>query len=288
MAIVAGVKKAARWLVLCVAVALLAPPLAAHAATSETDRQHEIQAAIDQLRDELDEVAADEAEVLADLRVTQRRKTDEEVKLGDLDKLMTSTLADLEATQAKFDKTAAEEQAAQQRLDDVRLELDRARDTLKSQAVASFMRYGSGAEQLDVILRANDISELHDAAAFVDALAERQTRVVAEFAALQEDTAALEASAVAARDAAAAQKTEVEARSQTLEGARTQQAQATSAVTAEADHEQQLLEQLRGKRSEYERRIREQQRESDAIAELLRRRGSGGAQISGAAASAHQ
>lgn len=281
MAIVAGVKKAARWLVLCVAVALLAPPLAAHAATSETDRQHEIQAAIDQLRDELDEVAADEAEVLADLRVTQRRKTDEEVKLGDLDKLMTSTLADLEAAQAKFDKAAAEEQAAQQRLDDVRLELDRARDTLKSQAVASFMRYGSGAEQLDVILRANDISELHDAAAFVDALAERQTRVVAEFATLQEDTATLEASAVAARDAAAAQKTEVEARSQTLEGARTQQAQATSAVTAEADHERQLLEQLRGKRSEYERRIREQQRESDAIAELLRRRGSGGAQISG-------
>jgi murein DD-endopeptidase MepM/ murein hydrolase activator NlpD len=143
------------------------------------------------------------------------------------------------------------------------------------------MRYGSGAEQLDVLLQSQDINELHHAKAFVDTLAETQTRIVARFSALQQDSAALEDTASKARDAASAQKAEVESRTAALQAARDAQASATAAADAEAAHEESLLASLRGQRTAYERRIREQQRESDEIADLLRRRGSGGATISG-------
>lgn len=280
MVIVAGVKRGAQWLALAVALALVAPPLGAGAA-SEAERQREIQEEISRLRDELDEVAAEEGEVLAELRVTQRRKAQEEARLAELDHQMTSALAELEVAQSKLDTAIVAELEAKRRLEQVQHQLDDARTRLKEQAVSSFMRYGSGAEQLDIILRAGSISELHDATAFVDALAERQARIVEEFAALEDDTEALEADAERARAAAASVKDEVELRTTALEQARAAQAASTSAVSEEASREQTLLESLRGQRAQYERRIREQQAASDAIADLLRRRGGTGPRISG-------
>lgn len=274
----------ARWsglvLTVLLTLAALVPTPGAFAAT-EAERQREIQEEIERLRGELDEVAADEAAVLADLRVTQRRMNEEVAKLTDLDHAMTTALAALEVAQSKLDTAIAKELAARQELERVKSDLEDARAELKAQAVASFIRFGSGAEQLDVLLRASNISELHDASAFIDALAERQARIVGAFAALEDDTAALEAAAERTRAGAEAQKAEVQTQTDALAIARGAQAEATSIVDAEAAHEQSLLESLRGTRAQYERRIREQQAESDAIADLLRRRGSGGTRISG-------
>ena len=284
MVTVAPVNTVARWLAAALAAVLAVGALTTGSgagAATETERQREIQEVIEQLREELDEVAAEEAAVLADLRVTQRRKAQEQAKLGEIDARMTGALTALEAAQAKLDAAMAEELEARRKLDSVRTSLESARSTLKDQAVASFIRFGSSAEKLDVILRANDLSELHDAAAFVDALAERQARIVAAFTALQKDAAALEAAATATRATAAAQRNDVEQQTNALLAARAEQASAAAVADAEADREHALLESLRGTRAQYERRIREQQRESDAIASLLRRRGSGGETISG-------
>ena len=284
MVTVAGVRIVARWLApvlaALVVVAALTQGTGAFAAT-EAERQREIQAEIERLRENLDEVAAEEAAVLADLRVTQRRKAEEEAKLRELDLKMAAALTEVEASQALLDRAIAEELNARRRLDGVRQNLEAARDTLREQAVASFIRYGSAAEKLDVILRANDISELHDAAAFVDVLAERQAAIVAKFTALQEDTAALEDAAEASRAAAAAQRQEVQAQTDALRAARAEQAEAAAVANAEAGREQSLLQSLRGTRAGYERRIREQQRASEEITQLLRRRGTGGVVISG-------
>jgi murein DD-endopeptidase MepM/ murein hydrolase activator NlpD len=279
--IVAGVKKVARWTGLVVAVVLLAPALGAAAASSGADRQHQIQQEIERLRTELDEVAADEAEVLADLRVTQRNRAEEEAKLAGLDQKLHEAQAALDTAQAKLDVAMTAEHEAQRRLDRVHDQLESARTTLKDQAVASFIRFGSSAEKLDVLLRAKDLGELHDAKAFVDAMAERQTRIVDAFAALQDDTADLEADARRARSSAARERDNVKAQAEAMMVARGEQAASTAAAQAEATHEQSLLTSLRGTRAQYERRIREQQRESDSIAALLRRRGSRGATISG-------
>ena len=106
MANVAHVKRGVRWLVLVVVTVLVAPPLTAHA-SPESDRQAEIQAEIEQLRGELDEVAADEAEALADLRVTQRRKAEVEARAAEL---QTARDAQASAT-ATADAEAAHEES---------------------------------------------------------------------------------------------------------------------------------------------------------------------------------
>jgi murein DD-endopeptidase MepM/ murein hydrolase activator NlpD len=280
---VAGVKNGARWvaaaLAALVTVFAVAPALGGAATASE--RQREIQREIERLRGELDEVAADEAAVLADLRVTQRRREEEHTKLAQIDVEYTAAMDALRAAQHELDLAAGEELAAQQRLQIVQSQLEEARGALKDQAVASFMRFGSGAEKLDVILRANNIHELHDAKAFVDALAERQIRIVSEYSALERETLELEADAEALKATAATRRNEVQAQTDALQAIRQQQAQSTAIANEEAAHEQALLESLRGTRAAYERRIREQQEESDEIAELLRRRGGSGARISG-------
>jgi murein DD-endopeptidase MepM/ murein hydrolase activator NlpD len=275
------VRKVALGVVLAMATSLVAPPFAAHAATPDPSRQAEVQQEIERLRGELDEVAGDEAEVVADLRVTQRRKVEEEARLAEIDARVDAAMAQLADAQTKLDAAGAVAQEAQRRLDAVQAQLDEARDDLRDQAVSSFMRYGSSAEQLDVVLRAKNINELHNAVAFVDALAERQARIVDRFAELREDSESLEIDAQRARSDAVAQRNEVKTQTDALHTERAAQAKAAAAAEAESAHEQSLLGSLRAKRADYERRLREQQAESDAIASLLRRRGSGGPHISG-------
>jgi murein DD-endopeptidase MepM/ murein hydrolase activator NlpD len=276
------VKRAARGLAVVVAALLVAPPLAAQATTrTDPSRQAEIQQEIERLRGQLDEVAGDEAEVVADLRVTQRRKAQEQAELAVIDQHVQAAMAELDAAQAKLDAASAVAQEADHRVAVVTDRLDDARDTLRDQAVSSFMRYGSGAEQLDVVLRAKDINELHNAVAFVDTLAERQARIVNEFASVSEDASEAQATAEAARADAVAQRNDVQAKADELQAQRAQQAAATAAAAAETAHEQTLLGSLQARRAEYERKLKEQQEESDAIAALLRRRGGKGPHISG-------
>ena len=259
--------------------AAVAPGLGA--APASPGRQRDIQTEIERLREELDEVAADQATVLAELRVTQRVKAEEQAKLSDLDRKVTEAVAALQTAQADLEHAASESLRAQQRLEQVRGQLEAARAALKQQAVAAFMRFGSGAEKLDVLLRAGSISELHDAKAFVQALAERQAAIVAEFTDLEADSAELEAQAESARAAAAQRRNDVQAQATALQAARDAQAAATVAVDQEAAREQELLTTLESRRDEYEREILALRRESDAIAAELRRRGNTGPRISG-------
>ncbi|MEA3056446.1 MAG: hypothetical protein QOD30_1878 [Actinomycetota bacterium] len=265
-----------------VAAVLIAPPLAAHASDrTDRNRQAEIQQEIERLRGELDEVAGDEAEALADLRVTQRRKAEEQAQLAVIDQRVQAAMAELDGAQAELDAASAVAQEAQHKVDVITDRLEDARTTLRDQAVSSFMRYGSGAEQLDVVLRAKDINELHNAVAFVDTLAERQARVVHEFASFNEDATEAQGTAEAARADAVAQRNDVQAKTDALQVQRAEQATTTAAAAAETTHEQALLASLHTRRAQYERKLKEQQDESDAIAALLRRRGSKGPHISG-------
>ena len=275
-------RKVARGLAVVVAAVLVAPPLAAHASDrTGQDRQAEIQQEIERLRGQLDEVAGDEAEALADLRVTQRRKAEEQAQLAAVDQRVQSAMAELDAAQAKLDAASSSAADAEHRVEVITGRLEDARQTLRDQAVSSFMRYGSGAEQLDVVLRAKDINELHNAVAFVDTLAERQARIVANFASINDDATEAKSTADAARADAVSQRDDVQAKTDALQVQRTAQAQAAAAAAAEAAHEQEILASLRSRRAEYERQLKEQQDESDAIAALLRRRGSKGPHISG-------
>ncbi|HYD10453.1 MAG TPA: peptidoglycan DD-metalloendopeptidase family protein, partial [Acidimicrobiales bacterium] len=253
---------------------------AAHAQSSDEARQDEIQATIDAVREELDEVAAEEADLLGELRVTQARRAEEDGRLHALDQEMTTVLAELEVAQSKLDIAIAAELEAQRRMTAAHDDLQAARSAFSDQAVSAYM-HSSRFEVPTGMAMPDLIGDLRSARALVDALNDKQAALIEDLQALEDDTAALQHEAQQARDAAAAVRNEVESRTAALEAARTAQADSRAKVAAEAANEERLLSAVRGERQAYERRIRELQAESDSIADMLRRRGSGGVGCNG-------
>lgn len=267
-------------LLAAVLVVAVATTGVAHAQRADASRQEEIQDTIASVREELDEVAAEEADLLGELRVTQRLRAEEDARLAALDQEMATALAELEVAQQQLDHATAVELDVARRVEAARADLTAAQDVFSDQVVSAYM-HGTRFEPPRVLTGPDHIAEMSSARALVDVLNDKQAGLIDELRALEIDTAALQHEAQRARDAAAAVRDQVEGRTAALEAARAAQADTRARVAAEAANEERLLAALTDQRQEYERRIRALQAESDSIAALLRRRASSGAAITG-------
>lgn len=254
-------------------------PAGAAAASGEA-RQREIARAIDAAREELDEVAAEEADLLGELRATQARRAEEDARLATIEGQMAAAQADLHAAQRQLDGAIADELEARQRAERALVELESARGTFSDQAVSAYM-HDSRFEPPRILATPEHVRELSSARALVDALNEKQADLIADLEELEDEATDLRRDAERARAAASSIRDEVGARTEALEAARAAQVQSRATVAAELANEERLLTAVRGQRQAYERRIRDLQAESDSIAALLRRRGTGGVAISG-------
>ena len=255
-----------------------APPAAA--VTREEARQREIARTIDAVREELDEVAAEEADLLAELRATQARRAEEDRRIAQLDAEIAAAQAELDAAQQRLDAAISDELEARQRAQDAVDELQRAQAAFSDQVVSAYI-HDSRFEPPRLLATPERVSEMSSARALVDALNDKQATLIAELEELEDEAAAMERAAERARGAASSVRDDVGSRAAALEAARQAQAESRAKLAAEAANEERLLVQARSERQSYERRIRDLQTESDSIASLLRRRSSGGATISG-------
>ena len=254
--------------------------LPAGALTGDEARQREIARTIDAVREELDEVAAEEADLLGELRATQARRAQEDRRIADLDVQIAGAQAELDAAQVQLDAAIADELEARQRAVQATDELERAQADFSDQVVSAFM-HDTRFEPPRILSTPDTVAELSSARALVDALNEKQSDLIAELEDLEDEAAELRRDAERARGRAASVRDDVGVRAAALDAAREAQAQSRAKVVAEAANEERLLAQARNERQSYERRIKQLQAESDSIADLLRRRGSGGVAISG-------
>lgn len=267
--IVAGVKRVA--LLLAVVAVSATTSGVAHAQSADARRQEEIRETIESVREELDEVTAEEANLLGELRVTQRLRAEEDARLAQLDEELTTVLAELGAAQLQLDEAIAVELDVQRRVEAARAELTAAQGVFSDQVVSAYM-HGIRYEPPRVLTGPERIGELSSARALVDVLNDKQADLIDELQVLEVGTAALQREAQQARDEAAAVRDQVESRTAAVESARAAQAETRARVAAEAVTEERLLAEVGARRQEYERRIESLQAESDSIAELLRRR----------------
>src|SRR5206468_4020962 len=107
-----------------------------------------------------------------------------------------------------------------------------------------------------------DVNDAPRVAAYVNVVAQRQAAAVDQHRQLQQDTADLEAQAVAAKAEVAQRQQQVAARQAQLETARNEQAAAQAQVAAETAREQQLLTQVQAQKASYLKQINELERES--------------------------
>lgn len=250
-------------------VAVLAVPAAA---VSGGERRDEIAEEVERLAEQVDEAAAQEADALAELELTRRAKGELDVAVVGLDRRLTAARADLAASEGALADAEAERRRAGRRLEAARSRVVGSEQVLRGQAVSRFMRYGVETSTLDVFLQVRDLRALHDAAAFVGAVAAFQAEVVRQHRELEGDTAELERRAEQARYQAERRREEVAGHSRELEALRSDQAAALAAVEVEESREEQLVSSVRATRDDYEARIAALEAESQSITELLRQR----------------
>lgn len=266
-----------RWLVgisALVVSAMLAVPWA-QGVPSPEERREDITEELERLREQVDEAAAEEAGALAELEITRRTRAGLDDTVAMLDSRIHAAEAELDAAEAASAAAEGHHAAVERRLRATRASLVQSQKVLQDQAVSRFMRNGVQTATLDVLLQVRNVRQLHDVAAFVEAVARAQVEVVERHRALEEGTARLEAETERASIEAAERRDEVAAGTQHLVAVRDEQALARSRVEVEEGREEQLLAEVRQTRADYERRIADLRAESEDISALLRQRQAG-------------
>jgi murein DD-endopeptidase MepM/ murein hydrolase activator NlpD len=258
----------------------LAAPAGAAAPTPD-QRSQEIANEVARLRQQVGEAADQESGIIAELAVSRKARKSLDAKVASLDAAIALAESEVTTVNAELDTAIAAELAATSAVTDAQDELKGSRTVLRDQAVTAFINFGTRPSHDEMLLRVENVNDAPRAAAYVNAVAERQAAVVAHLHQVQVDTAALEASAAEAQRGVAARQQDATSRKAALEQARAEQAQARADVASETANEQRLLDQVKSRRSDYENRINELQRESNNIAAQLRRRQSGQATTPG-------
>ncbi|HEV2767169.1 MAG TPA: peptidoglycan DD-metalloendopeptidase family protein [Acidimicrobiales bacterium] len=247
-------------------------PVAAQDAPSPDERKEQVAAEVERLREQLDEAAAEEADVLAELEVTRRIRSELDATVADLEGRAAAAAAELATAEEDFATAVRGHRRAQADLDRARAQLDDARRTLESQAVSSFMRYGVDMGTVDVLLQVRDLRQLHDVAGLMAAVAASQAQVIERYQELDQSTQELEARAERARTEASERRDAIAEQHRVVAAARAKQAQARAEAVREEAREREVLAGAQDARADYEERLSELRAESDAIAELLRAR----------------
>ena len=247
-------------------------PVAAQDVPSPDERKEQVAEELERLREQLDEAAAEEADVLAELEVTRRIRGELDATVADLERRAAGAAAELATAEEAFATAVRAHRRAQADLERARAQLDDARRTLEGQAVSGFMRYGLDAGTLDVLLQVRDLRQLHDVAGLMAAVAASQAEVVERYQELDQSNRELEARAERTRIEAAERRDAIAEQHRLVAAARAQQWQARAEAVREEAREREVLAGAQDARAAYEERLSELRAESDAITELLRAR----------------
>ncbi|HUF31586.1 MAG TPA: peptidoglycan DD-metalloendopeptidase family protein [Acidimicrobiales bacterium] len=253
-----------------VAVGSFAAPLGA--AADPAGRTKEIRSELSELRDAVDEVAAEERELLGALQRTRAEQARLDAEVADLDGRVAAAVDELRAAEAARDRAIGDHLAAQRRLTFIGDELRGSRDALRRQAVTAFVRFGSGVDDLGLVLHAEEVSQIEGARALVGAVTRAQAEVVDRYRVVEAEHRALEAASEAGRVEAEARREEVATSAAALSGLRDEVGRTRARAAAEVAREEALLASAQGRKAAHEERIASLEAESQSIAEMIRRR----------------
>jgi murein DD-endopeptidase MepM/ murein hydrolase activator NlpD len=238
-----------------------APPQAPPTTIHETETLPELQ-------EHLDEAVADEAGLLIAYRQATERRAELDQQVVDLTADLEATTEALEDAQGEYDRSYAAYVNANLHLGQVTADLAAARDRLRRQAVAAYA--GGGEEDIGLsLLMADDAAEMGSGMVYAEAVVEHQHVLVQEVEALRAEVDDLALAAARSRDHAEDQRDEVAERQASLEAARRHLVDARAQARQEELRQQELLDEVKARRADYERRIDALNAENARIAALL-------------------
>ncbi|MCU1448581.1 MAG: metalloendopeptidase-like rane protein [Acidimicrobiales bacterium] len=234
---------------------------------------------IQALRHQVDEVSADEAQLLDQLDASNGRLDDLNGQVAAIDRQIAPVQAVLTTAQARLDDLSARELVAEAQLSEARSRLSDARDQLSERAIAAYTGESGSTRYADLLLRVQSFRDLVATSTYVRVVFDDQRAAVGRYDQLKHQVSDLRDSLDQERQKARAQRDVVAAQQRQLADKR----QASDSVRRQAADEvaQQngLLDQLRARKAEFQAQIVALQRQSDALAASLRARQSGQALV---------
>ena len=252
-----------------------APTLAAKPKQPPSPLSGKIQA----LQNQVDEVSADEANLLDQLDASKGRLQSLNDQVAALDHQRVPVEAALQGAQGHLDDLGARQLSAEARLSDTQGRLADARNRLAEKAIAAYTGENGTARYADLLLRVRTIRDLVAASAYVKSALDDERDTIRRYEGLKGQVSNLRDSLDHDRDQARSQRDVVATQEQDLSNRRQAEDTVRQQVAAEVAKQNDLLAQLRARKAEFQGQIAALQRQSDSLAAMLHGRQAGQALV---------
>jgi murein DD-endopeptidase MepM/ murein hydrolase activator NlpD len=230
---------------------------------------------IQALKNQVDDVSADEAQLLDQLDESKSRLADLNAKVADLDQQRAPVEVALQGAQGHLDDLGSRQLAVEAQLADTQGKLVDARRHMVDRAIAAYTGEKGGARYADLLLRVRSIRDLSAASVYVQSALNDDRAVVRRYEELKSDVSGLRDRLDNDRSQARSQRDVVASQEQDLSSRRQAQDSLRQQAAAEVATQNDLLGQLQSRKAEFQGQIVALQRQSDALASQLRGRQSG-------------
>ncbi len=259
-----------RRVLICIVALVVASAAGAGAAPGPSEqRQAAVSAEVRDLREQVSEASAEEAELLDRLEQTQRRRRPLDAEVGALDRQVAALQSQVDAAEARLEEVQSEFVRAQTTLVLTSAELAGARKRLRDRAVAAYVNSGP-ATAAEMVLQAGSPHEVTATVSYLETLADRQREAVRRYSRLRDTARELKAPVESAKDEAKAQRDVVLARRAQLEASRERQQVLRQAVVSEQAEQERLIGEVRSRKADFEAQIAALRGESASLTTLLR------------------
>jgi murein DD-endopeptidase MepM/ murein hydrolase activator NlpD len=231
------------------------------------------------LKNQVDDVSADEANLLDQLDASKARLNDLNDKVAALDQERAPVQAALQGAQGRLDDVGGRQLVAEAQLADTEGQLADARQRMVERAVAAYTGESSSARYADLLLRIRSIRDLSAAATYVQSALEDDRAIVKKFERLKSQVGSLRDSLDSDRNQARLQRDVVASKEQDLTSRRQAQDELRQEAIAEVAKQNDVLGQLQARKAEFQGQIAALQRQSDSLAASLQGRQSGQALV---------
>jgi murein DD-endopeptidase MepM/ murein hydrolase activator NlpD len=230
---------------------------------------------IQALKNQVDEVSADEAKLLDQLDTSNERLQGLNDQVAALDRQRAPVQAALEGAQGHLDDLGSRQLAAEARLSDTQGRLTDARNRLAESAIAAYTGEKGTARYADLLLRVRSVRELAAATAYVQSALDDERDTVRRYESLKGQVSNLRDTLDHDREQARGQRDVVVTQGQELSDRRQAEDNVRQQVAAEVANQNDLLAQLRARKAEFQGQIAALQRQSDSLAAMLHGRQAG-------------
>jgi murein DD-endopeptidase MepM/ murein hydrolase activator NlpD len=247
------------------------PAVAAKSKPPPNPTAQQIQA----LKNQVDDVSADEAQLLDQLDESKSRLADLNTKVADLDQQRAPVEVALQGAQGHLDDIGSRQLAVEAQLSDTQGKLVDARQHMVDRAIAAYTGEKGGARYADLLLRVRSIRDLSAASVYVQSALNDDRAIVRRYEQLKSEVSGLRDRLDNDRSQARTQRDVVASQEQDLSSRRQAQDNLRQQAAAEVAKQNDLLGQLQSRKAEFQGQIVALQRQSDALASQLRGRQSG-------------